>query len=309
MDTTGPPPLGPAEGDGQLGDEFGGESGSSRGGGGQDRARRHVRWWLAIPAVVVVAGVGITGYLLSRESQAKQVTLAAAVSKTRAITSLRFEFDTDLGQGTIIPLTGAADLTAKLISVSLTANGLAAVPDGSTVSAYFDNANRVMYLGGGYIESQLASGKKYLRVGLETLGAATGFNIGQLGSALEINPMGALALAARADQTTDVGPEVILDGVDAEHVQIQVDTSALLTALNANGDRSLATQVSSLPKTMAYDLWVDDDDYIRQIRAEVPLSGGTRSYTIRFTEINPKLSLTLPTAAESFDIGRLLGGG
>ena len=305
MDSSGAPPLGP---DGRD-EEFNDEPGDALGGEShQDRPARRSRWWLAISVAVVLAGVAISGYLLSQDPRAKQVSLAQAVEKTRAMSSVRFEFDTDLGQGTIIPLTGASDLAAKLISVSLTATGLTAVPDGSTVSALFDTANRVMYLGGAYIESQLASTKKYLRIDLKTLGAATGFSIGRLGSALEIDPMSTLALAAKAERTTDIGSEVILDGVNAEHVQIQVDTSAVLTSLNANGDGSLDKQLSSLPETMTYEVWVDDDDYIRQIRVEVPLSGGMRSYTIRYTEINPKLTLTLPSDAESFDIGRLLSG-
>ncbi len=67
----------------------------------------------------------------------------------------------------------------------------------------------------------------------------------------------AVTKAPRVGQTT-------LDGVSVDHYRVTVDTTKVMKQLGEN-----APPAAQMPKTLTYDLWLDDKDLIRKMTFEV----------------------------------------
>ena len=247
--------------------------------------------------------------LLTNENSSKSVSLTAAAKKTQGVKTLQFEINRGLSESGATPIKGEFDQTHQLTEVTLDGAEYAKLPLGSSITALYDAKNLVMYLGGDYVASQLAAGKKFVEVDINSLGGVAGFGSGQLGSALQSDPLSVLSFAVKGAKTTDIGRETILNNVSTEHFQLKVATADFLKAVRLDTSAALTDEQSSLPKMLTYDAWVDKNDYVRQVTVTIPVSSSSLTYSIRYTAIDPDVTLATPTDAETFDVGRLLGGG
>jgi hypothetical protein len=268
-----------------------------------------VKPWHLVALLLVVAVVGAGIYVATRGSSAKGVSLNSAAKKTEGVDSLQFEIDSNLAPTDGTPIKGVLDAKDSLLQLNLDGSEFAGLPQGSLITALYDSKNLVMYLGGDYVQTQLATGKQFIELNIDSLGGAAGFGSGQLGWALQSNPLSVVQLASKATKVTDIGPETVLSNVPAQHFQFKVNTTDFLKAVKLDTNAKVVASRSSLPKTLVYDAWVDHNNYVRQVGVAIPLSTATLNYAIRYTLIDPAVTLAVPTAEQIFDVGQLLGGG
>jgi hypothetical protein len=90
-----------------------------------------------------------------------------------------------------------------------------------------------------------------------------------------------------------------IDGVETTHYTVMVDTQK---ALKAQG---MAGQVppGQLPKTLAYDVWVDADHLVRKMRMNV--QGSTVDMTL--SEWGEPVDIAAPPPQQVTDMGQLMG--
>ena len=75
--------------------------------------------------------------------------------------------------------------------------------------------------------------------------------------------------------------------------------------------RSTLTQIddgfAALPDVLKFEVWVDAHNFMRQLALTLALSDRDTMFSARFTEINPAVEITLPTAEQTIDISELSG--
>ncbi len=87
----------------------------------------------------------------------------------------------------------------------------------------------------------------------------------------QMDPMSSLkAMKAGVREVRYVGPESV-DGQDADHYVVTVDSAALLKSMNQKN-------VAGMPKTLTYDMWLNDQDQLS--RMQFDLSGLSMDMTM-----------------------------
>lgn len=255
---------------------------------------------------LVIAVVAALSFVWKPADHAKKYSLTSAAAATQQIDSVRFEMDADVG-GQKVGIKGSMDVKARIMQMDLDAALIADAPAGSVVSAYMDIPNLTMYMGGDIFGQQLPAGKKWVRMDLKALAASTGQDLSTLTQGSTNDPLGATALAANASKTTDLGPEKILNDLDAEHFQFEVNIDDALKAAGTTREKVLGAAPVDLPAVVVYDAWVDSDNHIRQMKFDLTIADQNVHYEVRYTEINPVLDIVLPTADDSIDLFDLTG--
>ena len=155
-----------------------------------------------------------------------------------------FAFDMSMeGQGQNITMTGQADMRGDSPAMEATME-----------IAVLGQVHMIMLDGSMYMSIPEMTGEgKYIRMGPEELALGGGED-----------PTSAIDMESTWDawdegttSITLVGTEQI-EGESMEHYTLNVDTAA---AMEASGQESVA----GMPDTIAYDVWVDDNDLMRKV--------------------------------------------
>ncbi len=126
-------------------------------------------------------------------------------------------------------------------------------------------------MGNAPIDMRLIDGTMYMNMGELTQGKFFAFDLtdpnGPLGDMSSLtdsmDPVEALTdLEDGLQSVVYVGDEEV-DGEQLAHYEVTVDTAKV---------ESMAEQAATLPKTLTYDLWFDDEDRTRQMVMDIPKS-------------------------------------
>ena len=251
-----------------------------------------------IGGAVVFAVIVALSFVL-KPKDPESFSLKASVVTTQNAERLRFEVDAlAFGAETRETITGVMEVETGLMQIELSsaqADGSAGTPR----AAYADLDAQVMYMSGEGYGQPLPDGKTWIRFDLSD------------GASPETNPVfDGVALVGQATNIEDLGRETILDGVAAEHFRFDVNTDDALMAV-AGVTRSTLTQIddgfAALPDVLKFEVWVDAHNFMRQLALTLALSDRDTMFSARFTEINPAVEITLPTAEQTIDISELSG--
>lgn len=115
----------------------------------------------------------------------------------------------------------------------------------------------------------------------------------------QMDPLSSVrAMKAGVRSVRYVGPESV-DGEDADHYVVTVDSAALMKAMDQKA-------VPGMPKTLTYDMWLDDQDLLR--RMQFDLSGLTMDMTM--SKWGEPVHVVAPPAGKVVDassLGRAAG--
>ena len=267
--------------------------------------------WMGITVGVLVVAAVVGAVAWNARKSDPTYSLSASVAATAKITSVRFEMDLD-SDGTKVPLSGLMDVQGRLMQFEL--DGASFTGDASTgkISALMDLDKLVMYVSGDFlgaeVSQQMPDGKTFIRMNLKKLAEKNGQDLSALTSGASSDPLSSARLVANSTKTTDLGREPILNGIMAEHYRFEVNMDDALKAAGTTREKLIGSSGVTLPDTVVYDAWIDVDNHVR--RLEYSLDTGTQSmiFSIRYTEINPVVDITLPSDTESVDLFDLMGG-
>ena len=253
---------------------------------------------LGIAAALILGVVTAASFVWKLDDPAPGFQLGVAAEATQKVDSLRFEMDIAFGDVNT-PLKGVMDVKARVMQMDLDAGKLRAAPSGTKISAFMDLRNLVMYIGGEALGVPMPAGKKWVRIDLARLAEKSGQDLGSLTQGATNDPLSVAALTAQASRTTDIGRETVLDGVRAEHFTFEVATTDALKAAGIPRDKVVGDSGVTLPDVVHYDVWVDADNYIRQMELDMKVGDQKLHFAVRYTEINPAVEIVLPSADES----------
>lgn len=263
---------------------------------------------LGIVAGLVVLGLAIGSFVWASLPDKPRFSLTASAAATETIETVRFEMDLRI-QGQRVPISGTMDVKAQLMQMDIDGSAIFGGQSTTSVSAIMDLDALVMYVDAQAVGQPLPQGKTWVRMDLRKLADEMGVGLSELTIGSSTNPLDATRLATSATDSTDIGRETILDGVEAEHFQIDVSVDDALKAAGTSRDQLDPTGAAGLPKTLEINAWVDSDNRVRQIEFSLEVGGQSADFSIRYSEINPEVTITLPTKAESMDLFDLLIGG
>jgi hypothetical protein len=214
------------------------------------------------------------------DHQGSKVDPAAFVAKLKAaaqkITTARFTLAMDLS-GQSVDANGAIDMTGDkpAMQLSMDLTGMGTPTDMRIVD------------GAMYIQDPTSGGGKYLKLDLsDPNGPMAG-----MGDALTNYDPQAMIGSISPDafqKVTDLGAESI-GGQQLEHYRVVLDTHAATSMF-----KNLPSTVS-LPKTMAYDMWLDSQD--RMARFKMLMKNVTQ-VTATYSDYGAAVHITAPDASQ-----------
>ncbi len=247
------------------------------GGGGKSAA--------TTPTTTATSTVQATPLAFVRDAAKKTAAAKSEHMEMRASASF-------VGQSVTISGNGDFDNAAKAGSIHVdfgvgaTTGGIDEVLTGTTV-----------YLKSQLFASALPAGKTWIKLDLKKAAAAKGVDLSTL---LAQNPSDSLAQLQGLGSVKVVG-DATVGGVATTHYRGRVDLSKVPQAAQLQGLSGTSTP---------YDIWVGKDDgYVHRVRVAFSLGekGTTASQamsmsmTMDFSDFGKSVSVTAPSAAETYD--------
>jgi hypothetical protein len=106
-----------------------------------------------------------------------------------------------------------------------------------------------------------------------------------------MNPLAAFDSFEEGVQSVVFVGDEDVDGEEVGHYKIEVDTSKI------EQFKDLPTQ-AELPKTVAYDLWLDDQDRMRKMTMSMDMGGAPMEMEVAFSEWDEPVDIAAPAASE-----------
>ena len=246
-------------------------------------------------AGIVAALLGFV--LLSADLPSRSFALRSAVKKTRLAHTVGFETVLD-NVGRRRTLSGHADLERQLTEFDSAGAGqavdLGQAADvgqavGADVAGYLNVKDDVLLVNSS-IGSSGADTPTWTKLNLSGSAQSPVSIIGSVGNGMHEDPLGALALVADARGVREVGGDTVLDGVKATHFRFQVGTAVALQSAGV----APADMLRALPKSVTYEVWVDANNYVRQVEFVLSGDSGTIHYAAHFVDIDKTSPVVLP---------------
>jgi len=220
----------------------------------------------------------------SGDTQGSTVDPAAFVARiksaAKAITTARFTMSMDLG-GQTVAAKGALDLTGDqpAMQLSMDLTGMGTPTDMRIVD------------GAMYIQDPTTGSGKYLKMDLsDPNGPLAG--MGDVLTNYDPQSMIGNISPDAFRKVTDLGSETV-GGRQLEHYRVVVDTGAATSML-----KNLPS-TATLPKTMAYDMWLDSQD--RMARFTMLMKKVTR-VTATYSDYGTDVHITAPDPAQVTEV-------
>ena len=138
----------------------------------------------------------------------------------------------------------------------------------------------------------LTPGGKFLRIDPNDKSNPLTKSFGSLSD--QMDPLASVAAMKTAVRdVTFVGAEQV-DGVDADHYTVTVDTAKMVKAMKQKN-------VAGMPDTLTYEMWLDSDDLLRRMQFE--LSGLDVDMTL--SKWGEPVDVTAPPASKVMDASKL----
>lgn len=201
----------------------------------------------------------------------------------------------------------AQDLTTAQTSMKMTTAGTAMTAEGSmdytTTPPSMSMTMTMDALGGGPMEIRMVDGVVYMNMGALTQGKFWKLDpkdenspLGDLGDLTDsMDPTKALEnYEGGFDSVVYVGDEEV-DGETLAHYSVTIDSAKLAESATAG-----------LPKTLTYDLWLDDQDRTRKAQMDMGTSG---SMTMEVFGYGDPVTIEAPPADQIVKLPAGMGGG
>lgn len=119
------------------------------------------------------------------------------------------------------------------------------------------------------------------------------------------DPLAALqAMEDSIDSVTYVGEEDV-DGRDLDHYEMTVDLQASLETL---GTDLPPAATKGMPKTIAYDLWLDEEDRFGRMVMDIPMGGQEITTEMVLDDWGTDVTIEAPPADQVTDMPKMPGG-
>jgi LppX_LprAFG lipoprotein len=158
--------------------------------------------------------------------------------------------------------------------------------------------------------TQMSGGKPWMKISLADLGEQSGMDFDQLlQQAQQMDPVQTTKLMAGSKDAREVGKETI-DGVETTHLTGTYNVSEAVAKLAPEQREAFqkAAKDSGMD-TMAFDLWVDDQQLPRKVTmktaqgAKVPLT-----VSVVYRDFGQPVDISAPPAAQVTDFSEILKG-
>lgn len=165
----------------------------------------------------------------------------------------------------------------------------------------------VLVDGSYYLQMGETTGGKYWKVDLaDEDGPLAGMGLDKLLD--QSDPLGALkAMKPGIDTVTFEGNEEV-EGRDLDHYQLTID---MQTALKSYGGDLPGEATDAMPKSVTYDLWLDEEDRFAQMTMDYPVMGQEMSMEMSLDDWGKAVTIEAPPAdeiTEMPDLGSMMGG-
>ncbi|HZC29334.1 MAG TPA: hypothetical protein VE269_06305 [Gaiellaceae bacterium] len=231
-----------------------------------------------------------------------------------------------LSQPVTLSASGASDNANHRMRMKIDMSSFAATLGGSTGGNPKDwrgvevgdaaNGRLVVYMSLPFLTKLLPAHKPWIKMDLTAAGNRLGVDLSQFTS-LSANPAQVLDwLRATSGTITKIGSERI-GGVETTHYHATIDLRKYPNLVPPARRAAMRRAVAALTRvahvsTFPVDAWVGDDGLVRKLHVAISetINGqtvGLRS-TLRFHDFGTPVTVTLPPAAETFDLSKVGGG-
>jgi hypothetical protein len=219
--------------------------------------------------------------------------LRAVQQGLAASTTAHLTMSMDLGQTGRMTGQGEVDYTAEPPEMAMTLT----LPMAGGKPADVRFVDGILYVSMGGL-----TGGKFVRIDpSDPNGPLGGAGLGQMLG--QMDPAKTLTeLRAGIRSLTYVGNEDV-SGRRLDHYRISVDTAALLKAMGGATSQAPA----GMPKTVTYDVWLDDHQRLAQMTTQLPVAGAQASMKTELTDWGAAVHIAAPPASQVTDPSTLKG--
>lgn len=250
-------------------------------------------------AVVLVAALVAALTLQAPAPAADTLRLVGAASQAAAEAgSYRMEMDVSVkASGLAVDVSGRFDLAADG-----SARGEMELPGSGTIRMLVTDGHGWFELPEG--SPMRAGGKRWV-----------GFPVPAGAAEVTQDPLDFLQLLSGAGEVLDLGADEVR-GVDTRHYRAELDPDALAALVESSQPGLVgAEQLRQLGGAGRLELWLDEDDLPRRLRAVFEADRMTMTMSFELFEYGVDVDVTPPPAAEVLEVGShqeagpLMGGG
>jgi hypothetical protein len=211
-----------------------------------------------------------------------------------ASTTAHMSMSMDLGQMGRISAQGQVDYTANPPEMAMTMT----LPMAGAKQADMRLVGGMLYMSMGQL-----TGGKFVKIDPnDPSGPLAGAGLGQMLDQMDPAKM-LTKLESGISSVTYVGREDV-SGRQLDHYKMSVDTAAMLKSMGG----AMASQApSGMPKTITYDVWLDDQQRFAQMTMQLPVSGATATMKKELTDWGAPVDITAPPASQVTDPSKLRG--
>jgi lipoprotein LprG len=197
-------------------------------------------------------------------------------------------------QGQQMSMSGDMDMSQKEPAFDLTMQGAAIGGN-----ARFILLDRVIYLK----MPGMGQGNKYLKIDASKRNDPMAQMFDQMMG--QFDPSQAFEAFDAVTKVEERGTQEV-DGTQTTQYAVTVDTRKALKAQGVGGE-----QAAQMPKTVTYDVWVDDDDLVRKLRMDVPDPSGSAASVgavdMTMSQWGEPVDISAPPAGQTTDMSEMMG--
>ena len=158
------------------------------------------------------------------------------------------------------------------------------------------------------IEMRLVDGVLYMNLGERTKDKFISFDLSDAANLMPgmeqltttMDPLAAFESLEDAVQSVVFVGDEDVDGEQLGHYEVELDTSKIKQF------NELPTQ-AQLPKTVTYDLWLDDENRMRKMTMEMTMGGSPAETEVEFADWDEPVDIAAPPASEVVDPSKMAG--
>jgi hypothetical protein len=175
-----------------------------------------------------------------------------------------------------------------------------------------EDGNPVMYMNLGFMSAFIPGGKTWVRVDLAKAGKAAGLDFNQLLGGANQSPADSLALLRSSGDFTEVGKETV-EGVETTHYHGTIDLQKAVAAKGASAEVLQRLLELGAPAEYPADVWIDEDDFVRQFKSSYDMTAGGKSVSMSMTmgmsDYGMPVEVSAPPGDQVFDLTDLAAKG
>ncbi len=245
------------------------------------------------PAGDSAAGVAVLTGLRTGDEVDPGDFVDTVIDGMEASTTAHLTMTTSMAQGMEIDAEGDLDYAADPIAMSMTMT----MPMLGKTPADLRLVDGVFYMSLG----DMTGGKFWRMDPADTTGP-----FGDLGPMLDgMDPTAMMHRVEPAIDTVTYDGQEDVDGRTLDHYELTVDSAEVAKAIDAP-----RAAMTGLPDTFSYDLWLDEEHRMAQMKMELPVQGASSTVEMSLDDWGKEVSIEAPPAdqvTEAPDLGAMTG--